>query len=236
MIPKGMALALFTHFNVNSDTDSATMALDLTSLTPSQFVFRDAFGAAITFFGTGLTYGPTGPTGGLVRGFEEKTIAGDTAFSGSGFKLNAAALAEAMALVAVDDGRAIFAMLTRGNDTVRGSANEDYLVGGQGADRLFGAGGSDYLESGAGNDTMTGGAGSDWFFFKTRGDGVNVITDFIDTNRINDDFLHISRAAYRDMTTAEDANGVLLVFSASSSVYVAGWTLAEIGRDDFILI
>lgn len=235
MIQKGTTLAVFTHFNVNSDTDSATMALDLTTMTPTQFVFRDAFGAAVTFFGTGLTYGPTGPTGGLVRGVEEKTIAGDTAFSCSGLKLNSAAVAQAMALVTVDDGRAVFTLLTRGNDTVRGSDNEDYLFGGKGADRLLGGRGTDFLESGAGNDTLTGGAGADTFFFTTRGDGVNVITDFADSGRLSDDFLSISRAAYRDMTMAEDANGVLLVFSATSSAYVAGWTLAEVGRDDFLL-
>jgi Ca2+-binding RTX toxin-like protein len=48
-----------------------------------------------------------------------------------------------------------------GNDTVRGSAYDDYLLGYDGADRLYGNGGNDGLDGGNGNDILDGGAGKD---------------------------------------------------------------------------
>ncbi|MCW1920509.1 hypothetical protein NX862_17245 [Rhodobacter sp. KR11] len=235
ILQKGTTLAVFTYFSVDSDTNSASIALDLTSLTATQFVLRDAFGAAITLTGSGLVYGTTGPIGGKITGVTETTTTGATAFSGSGFNLKATAVAQAMILAPVDDGAAAFALLTRGNDTVNGSDNEDYLTGGRGKDTLLAGAGQDVLRGGIGDDMLTGGADTDVFIFMRYRDGADVITDFADGGP-TDDFIQISRLAYKNMVATEDATGVTLTLSETSSIKVLGWSLEDMGRDDFNLV
>jgi hypothetical protein len=48
-----------------------------------------------------------------------------------------------------------------GNDTVHGSAYNDYIEGGDGNDTLNGYNGNDYLSGGAGTDILNGGNGDD---------------------------------------------------------------------------
>ena len=51
----------------------------------------------------------------------------------------------------------------RGNDTIRGSAQADFLYGEKGNDALYGGGGDDLLYGGTGNDLFDGGDGNDAF-------------------------------------------------------------------------
>lgn len=62
-------------------------------------------------------------------------------------------------------------------DTIKAAAYNSYVSGGAGNDTLTGIDGDDTLIGGTGNDTLTGGAGADTFSF-TKGDGLDVITDF----------------------------------------------------------
>jgi len=64
------------------------------------------------------------------------------------------------------------------NDTLRGDASANYLMGGQGNDILSGGEGDDTLRGGSGSDTLTGGAGADRFLIGA-GDGADKITDFV---------------------------------------------------------
>ena len=49
-----------------------------------------------------------------------------------------------------------------GNDTLRGYAGNDYLSGGNGTDYLYGGVGNDSANGGAGNDFIYGAKGNDW--------------------------------------------------------------------------
>jgi Ca2+-binding RTX toxin-like protein len=49
-----------------------------------------------------------------------------------------------------------------GNDTLNGTANADYLRGGEGHDLIFGAAAFDDMHGGAGNDTLQANQGDDW--------------------------------------------------------------------------
>lgn len=49
------------------------------------------------------------------------------------------------------------------NDTVYGTAQNNFLIGGPGANRLIGGAGTDYLNGGGGADTLQGGRGSEVF-------------------------------------------------------------------------
>ena len=64
------------------------------------------------------------------------------------------------------------------DDTLKGDGTHNVLlIGGGGNDTLIGGSGDDYFDGGAGFDTLTGGGGDDTFLF-TKGDGLDVITDF----------------------------------------------------------
>jgi Ca2+-binding RTX toxin-like protein len=61
-----------------------------------------------------------------------------------------------------DDNDAINSNGGRGNDTIYGTDNGNWIGGDSGNDSLYGRGGSDNLVGGAGNDYLNGGAGDDY--------------------------------------------------------------------------
>ena len=124
---------------------------------------------------------------------------------------------------------------TPGRDVVIGSDHADILRAGAGADRLRGGARADVIVGMAGNDTMQGDGGADRIFFKATGDGNNVSTDFHDANDQADDWIAISAAAQAAMVVTEDATGVLLTFSSTSSVHVDGWHAVDVGASDFLI-
>ncbi|MBD1866887.1 hypothetical protein H6F95_06145 [Cyanobacteria bacterium FACHB-471] len=67
---------------------------------------------------------------------------------------------------------------TNRKDTLVGERGNDTLVGKAGNDRLVGDFGNDKLTGGLGRDSLTGGQGSDGFYFYSRRDGMDRITDF----------------------------------------------------------
>jgi Ca2+-binding RTX toxin-like protein len=73
---------------------------------------------------------------------------------------------EALALgipaqIVIHDGGISVASPTLGDDSVIGTAFQDFIAGYSGNDFLSGGGGIDSIEGGAGNDTLIGGEGSD---------------------------------------------------------------------------
>jgi Ca2+-binding RTX toxin-like protein len=114
-----------------------------------------------------FTYGPHGPTGGLLASLQvnEPTGAAHIAFKFSGMSVSMATLVSD-----VQHGHygAALNLFLGGNDVITGST---------GADHLAGFGGNDTITGGPGDDTMTGGPGNDTFVFKA-GFGHDVITDF----------------------------------------------------------
>ena len=53
----------------------------------------------------------------------------------------------------------------QGDDSLNGNAGDDFLGGGEGNDQLYGSDGNDTLIGGAGNDTLSGGNGADTYIF-----------------------------------------------------------------------
>jgi Ca2+-binding RTX toxin-like protein len=64
------------------------------------------------------------------------------------------------------------------SETIRGSAGNDVLYGYGGNDTISGGKGDDQIHGGAGADTLTGGDGADRFYFDSKGDAGDTITDF----------------------------------------------------------
>lgn len=100
----------------------------------------------------------------------------------SDFKIGAMKFRDPVRIDGITD---MYAALMSGKDTITGSGEADWLVGGGGKDRLLGGLGSDTLEGGRGDDVLTGGGGSDVFVFG-RGDGKDVITDFVANGPLHD--------------------------------------------------
>ncbi|HBW33070.1 MAG TPA: calcium-binding protein, partial [Nostoc sp. UBA8866] len=61
---------------------------------------------------------------------------------------------------------------------IRGTNNDDNLIGTTGNDIIEGLGGNDRFEGGRGNDTLTGGTGNDVFNLEQQQDN-DVVTDFV---------------------------------------------------------
>ncbi len=214
--------------------DDSTLALVPGTVSATGFTMKDASGASVTVTGTGLTYGVSGLTGGTVTSLVLKNSAGADQLDVTKLKLDASILYH-MAVVSGWDSDAVVALMTGKSDVIKGSALGDNLIGGAKGDHIYGGGGADHIFAMAGDDTISGGGGADVFFFNKTGDGHDVITDFTDAGTAADDRIAISKAAYASMVVTEDATGVLLTFSGSSSVHVDGWHAALVGIDDFLL-
>ncbi len=223
-------MPVFNFFPFDIDIDAANLTLVPGSFSASGFALRDATGNSITFTGQRMTYDATGPVSGLMTGFAEANAQGETVDSATGLTLKVTAVLRALAKVPLDEGKAFFTLLTRGDDTINGSTGGDILAGGRGNDLLLGNAGDDDFLSGAGDDTLTGGEGSDVFVFQRNRDGANVITDFED----GVDLIGMNIPGYKNMVITQEADGVLLTFSATSSVKVLGWDAANVGLDDFL--
>lgn len=74
---------------------------------------------------------------------------------------------------------------TSGNDTIIGDFQANILNGSSGNDLISASGGDDTLVGGTGADTLTGGTGADTFIYDSRFEGVDLITDFTSSDRIN---------------------------------------------------
>ena len=89
-------------------------------------------------------------------------------------------------------------------------AGNDLILGLSGNDTLEGGSGGDTLTGGKGNDRLIGGSGADVFVFN-RGDGADVITDFV--NGL--DVLQIANGAesFADVTVRDSGQNVIILFA-----------------------
>ncbi|MEL6224410.1 MAG: Ig-like domain-containing protein, partial [Cyanobacteria bacterium J06627_8] len=91
-----------------------------------------------------------------------------------------------------------------GNDSLRGGGGRDRLSGGGGNDVLRGGGGNDILDGGSGNNTLTGNGGADIFVLR-RGAGLNTITDFRGSDR-----LQLNGLQFSGLTIQQQGNNALI--------------------------
>ncbi|PIK72061.1 calcium-binding protein, partial [Methylobacterium frigidaeris] len=82
------------------------------------------------------------------------------------------------------------------DDFIGAGAGNDQLSGGAGNDALYGEGGEDVLFGNAGDDVLVGGGGQDRFAFG-RGDGRDLIRDFV-TGGSEADVIAFNGGAFAD--------------------------------------
>ena len=104
---------------------------------------------------------------------------------------------------------------TRDGDKLFGSSAKDTIIG-TSADELF--------RGGRRRDTLTGGGGSDTFYYGTRGEGRDIITDFG-----SDDFIRVSASTFRgglvaggSLSSTDSASGVLVIGDNPISLGTSG--------------
>lgn len=203
------------------------------SLSATAITLVDGTGARLVLEGSGLEIAPGPMIFGQVQGLQLFAPGGALQAKVGGIDYAAMDLVTMIETLEFED---LYLALTKGRDHIVGGGAADLLVGGQKADVIDGNGGRDAIMGLWGDDTLTGGGGVDTFFFRTKGDGHDTITDFSNSTGFQEDRIAIERAAYLKMVVTEDAGGVLLTFSDTSSVYVEGWTAAEVGRNDFVFV
>lgn len=120
-----------------------------------------------------------------------------------------------------------------GDDTLRGGRGHDTLVGGAGRDRLKGGAGDDRLDGGAGDDRLVGGAGDDVFVFSV---GRDVIRDFAAGKDVLDLRGVEGIEALEDVWDVARERGSKLVLDLEEGrLILKGVGLADLGADDFLL-
>lgn len=138
---------------------------------------------------------------------------------------------------------------TTGNDTLRGSHDNNRLSGSEGNDLLVGRNGADTLAGGAGNDRIFGENGSDSVlggegadvFFQSPGASFAGVTDTIGdfqngTDRVNiAAYNFVGFNAVRALTTAT-ATGIKIDVPGLDVLLVNGLTLAQFSADDVVLV
>jgi len=125
---------------------------------------------------------------------------------------------------------------TKGNDTLEGTGDQDYLYGYLGMDVLIGGGGNDHLDGGASGDTMIGGLGDDHYYvdnwvdnvIENAGEGTDwvhsTMTNY--TLHANVENLKLEKAAASNATGNDLDN--IIYGNAFSNIIVGG------GGDDTI--
>lgn len=134
--------------------------------------------------------------------------------------------------VRTDGIHAMYAALMKGNDVITGSAQHDWLVGGNGKDKINGGAGNDEIEGGHGNDTLTGSAGGDIFIFG-QNSGADVVTDFVATGSGHDWIGFYDGSALPQITQKGD--DTLLTLSDGSTMLLKGVSAGDLtAQDSFI--
>lgn len=98
-----------------------------------------------------------------------------------------------------------------GNDYIDGGSGNDTLYGWTGNDTIIGGTGHDHIIGGAGNDVLTGGGGADTFWYMSKNEGLDRITDF---NLAQGDKLELSNVL-TNFDPVTDAIGKFLIATYS---------------------
>jgi Ca2+-binding RTX toxin-like protein len=124
-----------------------------------------------------------------------------------------------------------------GADTINGDGGRDDIFGGGGGDVIVGGSGIDALFGGAGDDTLTGGSEADTFGYDARGFGFDTITDFVPgTNKIDLLALGIADFASLRPLITDGVAGAQISFTfngLSEVIQLSGVTASRLTEGDF---
>lgn len=132
---------------------------------------------------------------------------------------------EALTILDGSDGSEVSYTITN-FDHVRGTSNDDIIIGNDENNRLSGGEGDDYLAGGLGRNMLSGGDGADSFVLAG---GTDVIRDF---DADEGDKIDIA-SAIAEITDSK--GGALVTFEDESSVRLIGYDADQVSTDWFAL-
>jgi 5'-nucleotidase / UDP-sugar diphosphatase len=126
-------------------------------------------------------------------------------------------------------------LLGRGNaDLLRGLGGDDEIEGGLGADTLFGNNGNDLILGGKGSDTLVGGKGNDQFGLET-GIGVDLIRDF-SQSKGNLDKLGLGSFKFNRLSIEQVNGGTMISLGQDELVMLRGIEASDLKRSSFVTL
>jgi Ca2+-binding RTX toxin-like protein len=136
--------------------------------------------------GTAITVKPTGIVEKGLAGVDDtismETIIADPLVGGNTIDSSTASLGASLSINLSTGGASVFGPFPTINRTF---LNFDDVIGTSGNDTITGDSQNNVLNGGGGNDTLTGGTETDTFIYDSRFEGVDLITDFTSSDRIN---------------------------------------------------
>jgi Ca2+-binding RTX toxin-like protein len=154
-------------------TLASLLAATYSNETSSGFTATTADGLSFEISGSGFTYSPPLPLGGIAQEL--------TALQGSATLWSISGLSVDVVAAVLDPSLLSPSVVLAGNDIINGSRFADNLKGFEGNDLIRGKGGNDTIDGGPGNDRLVGGRGRDHFVFDSaldRHTNVDKIFDF----------------------------------------------------------
>jgi Ca2+-binding RTX toxin-like protein len=184
---------------------------------------EDPSGNELKFSGNNLDWTETGLAGGIVREISLSNADGKELFEIKAVQLEAAAIQTAFDTGGLD---AVLAAVLTGDDRIKGSTGDDWLVGLAGEDKIDGDKGSDYLLGGEGDDLLIGSHGSDYFVFEEDGSS-DFVKDFNLGNK-GSDYIAVGADLIAAATWEEDGRNLVVSFGGEGTI-----VLKNVDADDF---
>ena len=184
---------------------------------------EDASGNELEFSGAKLDWTEAGLAGGTVREISLSNADGKELFE---IKAVGLVAADVQAAFDTDGLDGVLAAVLTGDDRIKGSKGDDWLIGLAGDDKIDGDKGSDYLFGGEGDDLLIGGHGSDYFVFEEDGS-----RDFVkDFNRGNKgpDYIAVDESLLGSVEWTQDGDNLVVSFGGTGSI-----VLKNVSADDF---
>lgn len=186
-------------------------------------IVEDASGNELEFSGTDLDWTETGLAGGAVREISLSNADGKELFEIKAVGLDAAAVQAAFDTDGLDG---VLAAVLTGDDNIKGSKGDDWLIGLAGADKIDGDKGSDYLLGGEGDDLLIGSHGSDYFVFEEDGSS-DFVKDFNLGNK-GSDYIAVDADLVAAATWEEDGHNLVVSFGGEGTI-----VLKNVDEEDF---
>lgn len=188
-------------------------------------IVADADGNTLEFSGRHLDWTETGLAGGVVREFSLSNEKGRELFEIKDVRLEATAIQAAFDEGGLDG---VLTVVLAGDDRIKGSKGDDWLIGLDGADKIEGDKGSDYLVGGLGNDLLIGGHGSDYFVFEEDG-STDFVKDF-NLGRKGTDVIAVDAGLIASAHWEQHGKNLVVDFGGEGSI-----VLKHVDAEDFSL-
>ena len=117
----------------------------------------------------------------------------------------------------------VFGLAASSNFTLTVAVSDVTVQGTDSDDTLFGTSGADVMAGGAGNDVLSGGAGDDVYRFK-RGDGIDVVNEYGDSEG-NVDTIRFGSgiASYEVYVTRDSSLNLFLNIGSEDRIQLSNW-------------